>query len=264
MSIARKKILMATAMQKGSIAYSQSNEVHKTIQKANPLAAFQMNRSVKPKPVVKQKLTEERKFNLLKDVQFRGLLVQMLENRWRNNLFDTHLRQPELNRYSSDIIKGVKNLRASLLRSFNLIDEDELAYDMATAMDRLVTYFSLKDGPFINGLIDKLEELDRDIDNGTTSNTDKGYFLQKTQSNKPKNKLQEEAVSMIDTLSRKLISDTSVVIQQIKDNLDLLNMKHARCKPLRLDHTTINESDISLQLKADTEVFASLMCYKVM
>ena|SRR5699024_8655131 len=112
-----------------------------------------------PKPVKKQELTEEKKKAILRDVQFIGVLSQLIENRWRNNLFDANLNNSILRNFNRQIIFGALGLKKNLWSKYKLKDVEELEFEMSPAMDRVVSFFSMLPTDSVDLIMDKLEEL---------------------------------------------------------------------------------------------------------
>ncbi|SUJ18918.1 Uncharacterised protein [Sphingobacterium spiritivorum] len=123
-----------------------------------------MVRTIIPKPKVKQQLTDERKHALLCDVQFMGIIIQLIENRWRNNLFDVNLNNQTLKNFSGQVFRGVQGMKREMSAKFNLKDPDELEYDMCTSMDRVVSFFSLLPAELVDKIMDGLEKGKIDLD----------------------------------------------------------------------------------------------------
>lgn len=123
-----------------------------------------MNQIIIPKPAIRVKLTPQREFNILKDVQFIGTIAQLVENRWRNNLFDSEVKDQTLKNFSAQIYKGAQGMKNSLKQKYNLKDADELEYDMASAMDRVVSFFCLLPHQLVENIMDKLEAEKRAIE----------------------------------------------------------------------------------------------------
>ncbi|MFC3353739.1 hypothetical protein [Sphingobacterium zeae] len=111
-----------------------------------------------PKPAAKQQLSQERKHALLCDVQFMGSIAQILENRWRNNLFDTNLESAALRNFSVQIYRSVQGMKIEMAKKFNVINQDELEYDMIPVLDRVVSFFCLLDAELANKIMDGLEQ----------------------------------------------------------------------------------------------------------
>lgn len=111
-----------------------------------------------PKPVRKQELTEARMLELLRDVQFMGVIVQLLENRWRNNLFDVNLRSQVMKNFNRKIYEGTQGLKRELHAKFRLKEPDELEFEMAAEMDRVVSFFSLLPAKTIDQIMTELEK----------------------------------------------------------------------------------------------------------
>lgn len=111
-----------------------------------------------PKPRQKQPLTDERKHSLLCDAQFIGSIVQLVQNRWMNNMFDVNLNNQTMKNFANQIFRGSQGLKKELLSKFNLKNPEELEYDMATALDRVVSFFCLLDADLANKIMDGLEQ----------------------------------------------------------------------------------------------------------
>ncbi|MCY4781423.1 hypothetical protein ORI89_17320 [Sphingobacterium sp. UT-1RO-CII-1] len=123
-----------------------------------------MNRTVIPKPRAKVKLTKAREYAILKDVQFIGTVIQVVQNKWRENLFDTELRGQTLKNFSNQIYKGAHGMERELRTKFNLNDPEELEYELATSMDRVISFFCLMPSGLINSIMDRLEAEKRAIE----------------------------------------------------------------------------------------------------
>lgn len=111
-----------------------------------------------PKPVRKQELTPERVKSLLEDVQFMGTIIQLLENRWRNNLFDVNLRSQTMKNFNRQIFNGIQGLKRELHAKFRLKQPDELEFEMATEMDRVISFFCLLPAESIDIIMTSLEQ----------------------------------------------------------------------------------------------------------
>ncbi|WP_282638066.1 hypothetical protein [Sphingobacterium thalpophilum] len=111
-----------------------------------------------PKPAFMQPLTSARKHALLCDVQFMGSIAQLLENRWRNNLFDTNLESFALRNYSVQIYRAVQGMKMEMAKKFNVTDQDELEYDMIPVLDRVVSFFCLLNAELATKIMDGLEQ----------------------------------------------------------------------------------------------------------
>lgn len=111
-----------------------------------------------PKPSAKQSLSPERKHALLCDVQFMGSIAQMLENRWRNTMFDTNLESFALRNYSVQIYRAIQGMKKEMGKKFNVVNQDELEYDMIPVLDRVVSFFCLLDAVLANKIMDGLEQ----------------------------------------------------------------------------------------------------------
>ncbi|MBE8712559.1 hypothetical protein [Sphingobacterium hungaricum] len=116
-----------------------------------------MNQIIIPKPTIRAELTEKREYAILKDVQFIGTIAQLVENRWRNNLFDSNIKDQTLKNFSAQIYKGAQGVKNSLKGKFNLKEPDELEFELATSMDRVVSFFCLLPSELVNSIMDKLE-----------------------------------------------------------------------------------------------------------
>ncbi|PVH26263.1 hypothetical protein [Sphingobacterium corticibacter] len=117
-----------------------------------------MIRDAVPKPKARQPLTDERKYALLCDVQFMGIVIQMIENRWRNNLFDVNLGNQTLKNFSSQVYRGIQGMKREMTAKFNLKHPDELEYEMSAAMDRAVSFLSLLPAELVDKIVDGLEQ----------------------------------------------------------------------------------------------------------
>lgn len=123
-----------------------------------------MVRAIIPKPKVRQPLTDQRKHALLCDVQFMGVIIQLIENRWRNNLFDVNLNNQTLKNFSALIFRGVQGMKREMSIKFKLKNPDELEYDMSASMDRVVSFFSLLPAELVDKIMDGLEQGKIDLD----------------------------------------------------------------------------------------------------
>lgn len=110
-----------------------------------------------PKPIRKQELTEERVVKILKDVQFIGTVAQLVENKWRNNLFDTDLRSQTLKNFNRMIYNGAQGVKRELSSKYRLHEPDELEYEIAPEMERVLDFFCTLPAEATSEIMDKLE-----------------------------------------------------------------------------------------------------------
>lgn len=106
---------------------------------------------------IKQQLTPERVTAILEDVQFIATVAQLAENRFQNNLIDTNLRGGNMPNFARQIRQGAEGIKRELSIRYRLKDREELAYDMAAEMDRVVSFFCLLKGEAISHIMDVLE-----------------------------------------------------------------------------------------------------------
>ena len=106
---------------------------------------------------MKQPLTPQRITALLTDVQFIATVAQLVENRYQNNLVDTNLRGGNMPNFARQIRQGAEGIKRELSVRFKLKDREELTYDMAAEMDRVVSFFCMLRGDAIAQIMDVLE-----------------------------------------------------------------------------------------------------------
>lgn len=111
-----------------------------------------------PKPTRKQELTDDKVTRILTDVQFIATVAQLAENRWRNNLFDANLRSNTMRNFNRQIYVAARSIKQELAMRFNAKDPDELEYEMAAEMDRVVSFFCMLPAGLISSIMDRLEE----------------------------------------------------------------------------------------------------------
>ena len=105
----------------------------------------------------KQPLTPDRITALLADVQFIATVAQLVENRFQNNLVDVNLRGTPMANFARKIRESAEGIKRELSTRFRLKDRDELTYDMAAEMDRVVSFFCMLRGDAIATIMDVLE-----------------------------------------------------------------------------------------------------------
>jgi len=113
--------------------------------------------TILPKPARKQELTERKVRSILTDVQLIATVAQVAENRWRNNLFDANLKDNTLRNFNRQIYTGARGIMQNLSLRFRLKDPDELEYEFAAEIDRVLSFFSLLPAETISGIMDRLE-----------------------------------------------------------------------------------------------------------
>lgn len=74
------------------------------------------------------------------------------------------------------------------------------------------------------------------------------YFSHLGNSNNPSNKLQKEALDFMKMRSNRIVEDPVKFIAHIKENIQALNERFPRCKPMRVDRWESTGSSICLGL----------------
>lgn len=128
-----------------------------------------MSRPGIPKPRSRVSLTTEKELAILKDVQFISTVMQLVLNRWHANLFDAHLSGQALKGFSRQIYNAAEGMRREIGMKFNSKDKDEFEFELATSMDRVVSFFCLLPAPLIDSIMDSLEAEKRRIEEQATS-----------------------------------------------------------------------------------------------
>lgn len=116
-----------------------------------------------PRAVVKTPLTEERKLQLLRDVQLIATFSQVVRSRWYNHLFDTFLNNGTLEKCSEQIYRNAKMIEDKLKENFKVDDNEEFEDDQTPAMDRVLSFFAMLNSDFVNKIMDGLEANQADI-----------------------------------------------------------------------------------------------------
>lgn len=89
----------------------------------------------------KATFTEEKKYRLLKSVHMIGVLAEIIKVEYTCDLVDTRFKQPSTNNHAKRILESTNQIQKDLAFQFKCMSRDELTYEHALQLHRLLDHF---------------------------------------------------------------------------------------------------------------------------
>lgn len=86
-------------------------------------------------------MTPERLYPILKSTHMIGVLAEIIKVEHRISVFDVKFKQPLLNNHCRKIIESANQLQTDLAIQFKTMKRDELTYEHALQLHRLLDHF---------------------------------------------------------------------------------------------------------------------------
>lgn len=90
---------------------------------------------------MKQQMTPEKVYPILKSTHIIGVLAEVIKVEHRMRLFDVKFKQPLLNNHCRKIIESANQIQTDLAIQFKTMKRDELTYEHALQLHRLLDHF---------------------------------------------------------------------------------------------------------------------------
>jgi len=112
--------------------------------------------------MIKQHITPESVFEVLKSAHIIGLLAKTIDVELQQRVVDTKFKNSNTNNHVRRIKEGVEVIQKDLAYQFKVKDYESMTYDYALQFHRLVDYFSEKSADQIREFMDGVEQLKED------------------------------------------------------------------------------------------------------
>lgn len=86
-------------------------------------------------------MSPERLYPILKSVHMIGVLAEMIKVEHCNRVIDTKFKQPSTNNHASRIVESANQIQKDLTFQFKCMDREELTYEHALQLHRLLDHF---------------------------------------------------------------------------------------------------------------------------
>jgi len=112
--------------------------------------------------MIKQHITPESVFEVLKSAHIIGLLAKTIDVELQQRVVDTKFKNSNTNNHVRRIKEASETIQKDLAYQFKVKDYDAMTYDYALQFHRLVDYFSEKSADQLRDFMDGVEKLKED------------------------------------------------------------------------------------------------------
>jgi hypothetical protein len=89
----------------------------------------------------KQPMSDEKVYPILKSTHMIGVLAEIIKVEHHVRLIDVRFKNPNLNNHSKKIVESANQIQVDLRAKFDCMKRDELTYDHALQLHRLLDHF---------------------------------------------------------------------------------------------------------------------------